>query len=291
MEKYFQKFPVIQYSNNNVVDITRRVKLLDRISANPYATYQYTITDNERADQLSFRYYEDVYQSWLLYLTNNIIDPYYEWYLDETQLNEYAEKKYGSSFAAQQKIKYYQNNWENQENINPSEYNALPVSLKKYWNPVYGRGSNILQYERIAVDWISSTNKIVSYSVSNTSFITDEICTIVFNQDKTGRGQVVAVSNNFVYIQHVSGNFYISDDVQITSNSYIYGTESNINTIFTSVTSLANNISEEELVYWKPVSYYEYETNRNEFNKTIKVIDSDLAQLASDNVKELLRDD
>jgi hypothetical protein len=220
-----------------------------------------------------------------------MVDPYYEWYLDDEQFNEFVDKKYGSYFLAQQKTKYFQNNWENQENISLSEYNALPVSMKKYWNPVYGRGSNITEYERIVSDWISSTNKIVSYSVSNTSFVKDEICNIVFDQDSVGKGQVLSSANNILYVQHVSGFFYTSDDVTITPNSYIYGTESNVNTIFTSVTSVANNISEEELIYWKPVTYYEYELNKNEFNKTIKLLGSDFSQLASDNLKELLRND
>jgi hypothetical protein len=291
MERYFDKFPIIRYSNNNVVDITLRVKLLDRISANPYAFYPYTITDSERADQFSSRYYKDPYQSWLIYLTNNIVDPYYEWYLDEEQFIEYLDKKYQSYFTAQQKIKYYQNNWENQENINLSEYNALPSSMRKYWSPLYGTGSNVTGYERIATDWSTSTNKVVSYAVSNNAFVYDEICDIVFDQDNVGKGQVIAAANNVLYLQHMSGSFYTSDDVTIKNNSYIYGTESNVNTVFTSVSSVANNISEEELIYWKPITYYEYELNRNEFNKTLKVIDSDFAQLASDSIKELLRND
>ena len=58
-ERYFEKFPVITYSNNQVVDITKRVTLLDRVSESPYVFYPYDISNAERADHFSHRYYED----------------------------------------------------------------------------------------------------------------------------------------------------------------------------------------------------------------------------------------
>lgn len=92
IDRYFDKFPVINYSNNTIVDITKRVALLDKVSRNPYVFYPYDIVSDERADQLSSRYYEDSYKSWLLYLSNKITDPYYEWYLTEKEFLEFIEK-------------------------------------------------------------------------------------------------------------------------------------------------------------------------------------------------------
>ena len=124
-ERYFSKFPKISYSNNYAVDITRRTVLSNKFSMSPYAFYPYDIVDEERADQFSGRYYKDQYQSWLIYITNEITDPYYGWYLTTSQFNELIEKKYGSIETSQRKIKYYRNNWQNVENISVSEYNAL----------------------------------------------------------------------------------------------------------------------------------------------------------------------
>lgn len=289
-ERYFEKFPLVNYSNNSVVDITRRVVLLEKVSSNPYVFYPYEISDNERADQFSYRYFEDPYQSWILYLTNKIVDPYYEWYLTQEELNEFIEKKYGSYYDAQQKIKFYKNNWYGVENISLSAYNALSSDMKKYWEPSYGVGTNILSYSRKQVDWSTTTNKIISYGVSNTSFIKDEICDIVFDSTYSGKGQVISTSNAAVYIQHVSGYYYTSPSVSITGSSYIYGNESQTNTIFTSVTAVANNISEEEINYWTPVTYYDYENDKNEYNKSIRIIDKSLSQVASDNLKDLLKE-
>jgi hypothetical protein len=289
-DRYFDKFPLITYSNNTIVDLTKRVALLDRVSKNPYAFYNYDIEDNERPDQLSNRYYEDSYLSWLVYLTNQIVDPYYEWYMTNDELEEFIEKKYGSIYDAQQKIKFYRNNWENQENISVSAYNALSINRQKYWNPEYGAGSTVISYKRKELDWSSSTNKIISYTVSNTSFIENEICEIKINNTSYGKGQFVNGANNVIYLQHVSGDFADSVTLLLNENSYVYGTESQANTIVTNIFPIANNIPEDELIYWKGITYYEYEVEKNEFNKSIRVVDKDQRFTAVDNLIDLLKE-
>ena len=288
-ERYFEKFPIINYANSQVVDITRRAVLLNRVSKNPYVYYPYELVDEERADQFSSRYYEDPYQSWILYLSNNISDPYYEWYLTESQLYDFCEKKYGSYFLAQQKTKFYRNNWDGSSNIDVSAYNALTVGMKKYWEPVYGSSDAIIAYKRSENNWSLNTNKIASYTVSNTSFVKDEICNIVFNNNYSGTGQVEAVSANTVFLKHLSGTFLSNSTVTITGSSYIKGNESNVNTAFTVTTSIANNIPAEEEIYWSPVTYFDYEKEKNEFNKTIRVLEKNYSSIISDNLKQILK--
>ena len=287
-DRYFDKFPIITYANNQIVDITKRVTLLDRVSRNPYIFYNFDIASNERPDQLSNRYYNDSYKTWLIYLTNNITDPYYEWYMSDGELNELVELKYGSIYKAQTKIKFYRNDWENKEPISRSEYNALTPSQQKYWNPNYSDGYSIINYVRKELDWSTTTNKVISYSVSNTSFILDEICNIRLSDEYVGKGQVIATTNTAVYLHHVYGSFFTSDEIILSGASYVYGTESNCNTVVTAVTSVSNNISEEELVYWKPITYYDFEVEKNEYNKSIRLIDSSQAIKAVDNLKTLL---
>lgn len=287
--KYFDKFPVITYSNNQAVDITKRVTLLEKVSRNPYIFYPYSIDSQERPDQLSNRYYEDPYKSWLIYHANKMVDPYYEWYMSDDEFNEFIEKKYGSISKAQNKIKFYRNNWENVDPISKSEYNALPYSMKKYWTPNYTIGSTIYNYTRREVDWSSSTNKIISYTVSNNSFVHNEICNICLANNSIGKGQVICTIGNTVHVQHVYGAYFTSETISIGVNSYIYGTESSCNaTVLANPVAVANNISEEELNYWKPITYFDYEYEKNDYNKTVRLIDNTQADKAVDNVRVLL---
>jgi hypothetical protein len=287
METYFSKFPLTRYSNSVAIDITKRVKLLDRVSNNPFAFYPYDIANGERADNFSNRYYNDPYLSWLVYLSNNIVDPYYEWYLQHDELEELIIKKYGSIEQAKTKIKHYRNDWENKESLSLSGYNALPEQLKVYWRPVF-TSTAIKEYKRVEQDWSFNTNKIVSYSVSNTSFTHDEVCDIVFAPNQIGKGQVVQSSSNTVYIKSISGTYTTSNTVSISGSSYIYGRESQVNTVFTSVQTQADVIPEEELVYYTPITYYDFEHEKNEYNRTIRVIDSKFSSLAADNLRTLM---
>ena len=282
-ERYFQKFPITNYSNTYVVDITKRTTLLNKVYANPFIFYPYEI-NNERADQLSHRYYDDAFQSWIIYFSNRIVDPYYEWHLNENEFNEFINTKYGSYELAYQKVNFYRNDWNGQENVSLSYYESLVPNLKKYWEPVYGYSNKIVSYKRVEQDWTVNTNKIVSYTVNtNLSFIKDEICKISFGNG-VGKGQVVSSSNTAVYLQHIFGTFNGSN------TGYIFGTESGSNVVFTSVNSVFSNISAEEEIYWKPITYFEYETEKNEYNRTVRVIDKFYEQKISDDLKTLMNE-
>ena len=91
-DRYFDKFPQIQYSNTASIDITRRVTITDIAYFNPYIFYTYDISEHERPDQFSYRYYDDQFKTWLVYLSNKIVDPYYEWYLSDDEFNSFLTK-------------------------------------------------------------------------------------------------------------------------------------------------------------------------------------------------------
>lgn len=289
-QKYFDKFPKITYANNEIVDITKRVKLLDKVSANPYVFYPYEITDHERPDQLASRYYDDPHRSWIIYLTNKIVDPYYEWYMSDEEFNEFIVLKYGSEETAKSKIKYYVNDWLNSEDIAVSTFDALPPSMRNYWEPVIGVNNRIISYKRKHKDWVVNTNRVIEYAVSNNSFINGEPCHIYFNVNESGRGEIMSSSNGYVYIKNVSGRYLPTDEILITSKSYIYGEESKQTVKFTATRIAADNIPAEEDEYYKALTYYDYEYARNEFNKTIRVMDSNLKFTIVDNLKALMKE-
>lgn len=288
INRYFENFPIVTHSNNQVVDITKRVKVLDKVATNPYAFYPFEITNGERPDQLSSRYYKDPFKSWILYLSNKMTDPYHEWYMEQKEFDGFVQKKYGDLFFARLKIKHYRNDYLAMEDIAPSQYNVLGQELQKYWEPVY-TANKITSYTRRKTDWITNTNKVVSYTVNTANtFVVDEICDIVYDYYNKGKAQVLNYIGNTVYMQHVSGQYFDSNTAVITSNSYIVGLESGTNTVFTEFNWVANSIPADELQYWKGLTYYEYEEEKNEFNKTVAVLDNSYASKISEELKTLL---
>ena len=112
--------------------------------------------------------------------------------------------------------------------LNVNGYDALTPLLQAYWEPVT-TGNRITSYQRRQIDWTINTNRIIAYSVANTSFIEDEIVNIFFNEGTTGQGQVLCVNSasNTVYVQHVNGYYTeVSSYIQDANQNYIM-TESN----------------------------------------------------------------
>ena len=92
--KYFENFPIIEYQGRRVRDITRRSAFTKAIVNNPFIYYPYTVKEGERAEDVARWYYGSVDYIWVVYMSNNIIDPYYEWPMDPQTFKDYLVKKY-----------------------------------------------------------------------------------------------------------------------------------------------------------------------------------------------------
>ena len=319
-DRYFEKFPLVRYNGFAVRDITARVVVHSDVRKNPYLYYPYDLQNNERPDQLAEDIYNDPYMSWLIYMANGITDPYYDWLMEDSVFNEYLLKKYGDLDIIQTKILHYRNNWYSNPNaISVSQFNDLPNivktnslgntyvdSAKKYYTPVLGVGNSISGYKRTENDTIISTNRIIRYTISgNSQFVSSERVKIAlsykdgsnnYTHSVLGRGQVLASNSTSVTVNHVSGIVREAPanntiDLTVASNNYVYGLESSSNCTIvpsSSIVAVANSISSAELIYWDPVTIYEYEFENNIRNKTINLVDPSIATQANDQLDRLL---
>lgn len=308
-EKYFVKFPLVAYNGTPVVNITERAAVRNNPLKNPYLFYPYELTNDQRPDQLADQYLNDEYMDWMIYLSNGIIDPYYDWYMRDDVFNDYIVKKYGSLSLTTAKVLYYRNNWyEDQTIISPIQYGSLPDiqkfdargnlyldTTKKYYEIILN-GDYVVGYQRKRSDDTVQTNKIVRYALTgNSAFTNNEVVSVNFGYQgntyvTTGKGQVLSSNSTYLTIQHTSG--YVDtapDGYNISfSNSYVYGTESSSNCLITAIRSMANNITSAEAIYWSPVTIYEQELENNLKNKTIRLIDSSVAQDVANYVANTL---
>jgi hypothetical protein len=96
MPNYFNKFPVIQYQDKVVRDITRRVNFMKSTIASPFVFLPYTIEDDMKPEDVAYYYYGSTDYTWLVYLANNIIDPYHQWPLSQENFHKYLIEKYAT---------------------------------------------------------------------------------------------------------------------------------------------------------------------------------------------------
>jgi hypothetical protein len=264
MSRYFDRFPVIDYDGTIAKNILTRVDFTEQSKKDIYSTFQFTLEEGfERPDLLSYNYYGSSQFDWMIYLTNNIVDPYYDYYKSTDDFKKFIESKYGSSQDARRITQFYRNNWHNDERIlTTGQYELLSASetldLRKYWKPKLANTGAIIGYERLKEDWIVSTNKIVSLTltVSPENFDIGDI----ISQTSTSASATVDfidIDNKTLTVKHVIGAFAVNEEEGIAA-----------------ATVIRQNISNEEAEYWDAVNAYDDEQEINELKRNVTVLKS-----------------
>lgn len=107
---YFGNFPQTTFNGIKIPNILTRVKFIESLKLNSTIFYPYVIEEGETADSIATWYYGSPVYDWIIYLTNNIIDPYSQWPKSYIQFNDFIIKKYGSIDAAKSEILFYRKN-------------------------------------------------------------------------------------------------------------------------------------------------------------------------------------
>lgn len=114
MAFYFDNFPTINYDLKKngkptvLTNLFKRYKIVDAFKKQNAVYYNYNVQDGERPDVIAAKYYEDASLDWVILLTNNIIDPQWDWPLDRRSFENYIIKKYGSLSSAYSTTHHYE---------------------------------------------------------------------------------------------------------------------------------------------------------------------------------------
>lgn len=275
---YFNKLPTITYDGFLSKNLLARARLSDNIRQQKTIFYPYTIENNDRADILSNDYYGKPGYSWLIWLTNNIIDPYFGFPLSDSELTAHIINKYKSYDRAGRNIMLYRNNWYDYTDarLTVSGYNSLPSHHKKYYEPIVDVYLNVNSYKRKADDTTINTNQIVSLTVSpvsGTFVIGEEVQT-----NGTNYGFVTYVSATTITVQHVNG----------TLSGTITGQDSKATATVGTSTTLYQTVAATDPTFWSPVTYLDFEMELNEIRKTIKLLDTRYAVQVDNDLSRIM---
>ena len=97
---YFERFPLMAYdiaANGNyklLPNILKRVKLRAGMASGSFLFDNYDVQDGENPEDVAFKLYGDPELHWIILMTNNITDRYYQWPLTQPQFQEHLEDKY-----------------------------------------------------------------------------------------------------------------------------------------------------------------------------------------------------
>jgi hypothetical protein len=77
-------------------NILRRVKLRSGIRSGTFLFDNYDVQDGERPEDIAFKWFGDAEYHWVILMTNNVTDRYYQWPLSQPQFAEHLTDKYGA---------------------------------------------------------------------------------------------------------------------------------------------------------------------------------------------------
>ena len=144
---YFSKFPLLTYDiKGNKVrkllpDILRRVKLRALIKNGGMVFEKYDVKEGEKPEDIAFKWFGDPELHWVILMTNNVTDRYYDWPMNQAQFAEYLDDKYSNPDA----IHHYEvtkdsgrttgqgpSDYSHLVEVNSDTDNAVSVSFREY---------------------------------------------------------------------------------------------------------------------------------------------------------------
>jgi len=270
MANYFGKFPIIPYSINKTsqgvqvfdlaTDILIRLRVMVEKLDEVFHYYEYTIKDGETPEILANKVYGDIEAHWLILMTNNLTDPFYDWPLSTTNFNNYLIQKYGS-------VEYAESTPHHWEAIYTTYDPYSRTSIEKTYiiqsNPIseiqiINAGSGYANgYMNVATDYGYGAN--ISFTVDGAGALQN----VTINSGGTyiaspnvvvlGANTVQAFANSFV----ATGNLWSSLPTDL--GSY---TSQNVNGFAVDTYPAIRNM----------VTIYDWEFSQNEAKRQIKLI-------------------
>ncbi len=99
---YFSKFPLMAYrvtdkgSHKLMPQIIKRIKLRSGIKNGLLLFDKYDVVQGENPEDIAFKYYGDAKLHWVILMTNDITDRFYQWPMTQPQFAEFLTDKYGA---------------------------------------------------------------------------------------------------------------------------------------------------------------------------------------------------
>ena len=169
---YFSLFPKTKFLNNEIVNLAVSVRLHKLIQNDAFALLNYAIKDGEAPDTVAFNYYSDPSYAWLVLLSNNILDPYFEWPLSVYDFEKFITKKYGSIPAAQATTIHCEHKTKNltvsansltvSNGVSASDYDAIDAYT--YWDQINDNRRNIKLVNKA---YLPDIDRVLKVSLNN----------------------------------------------------------------------------------------------------------------------------
>ena len=77
-------------------NIIRRVKQRNAVASGQFIFDTYDVRNGEKPEDIAYKWFGDAQLHWVILMTNNITDRYYQWPMNQPQFAEFLTDKYGA---------------------------------------------------------------------------------------------------------------------------------------------------------------------------------------------------
>ena len=174
---YFSKFPMMIYDMKNngnfklLPDILRRVKQRSAIKSGQLIFDTYDVRNGERPEDIAYKWFGDAELHWVILMTNNVTDRYYDWPMNDAQFEVYLDDKYTNPDA----VHHYEitkdsgnttsqgpNDYSHKVEVNSDTDNAVTISNRQYEEREQDKKRAIrLLNQKFLPDFIAEFDKLI----------------------------------------------------------------------------------------------------------------------------------
>ena len=175
---YFNKFPLMSYDIKGIKnykllpDILRRVKLRALIKSGGMLFEKYDVKEGEKPEDIAFKWFGDAELHWVILMTNNVTDRYYDWPLNQVQFAEFLDDKYSNPDA----IHHYEvtkdsgratsqgpSDYSHLVEVNSDTDNAISISNRQYEEREQDKKRSIkLLNQKFLPDFLAEFDKLIT---------------------------------------------------------------------------------------------------------------------------------
>ena len=174
---YFSKFPDMVYDVKNngnfklLPDILRRVKQRNAIKSGQFIFDTYDVKNGEKPEDIAYKWFGDAQLHWVILMTNDVTDRYYQWPMNDAQFEEFIADKYSNPDG----IHHYEvtkdsgrttgqgpNDYSHLVEVNSDTDNAISISNREYEERIQDKNRSIrLLNQRFLSDFIEEFDKLI----------------------------------------------------------------------------------------------------------------------------------
>ena len=174
---YFSRFPMMVYDvkgNDNyklLPDILRRVKQRNAIASGQFIFDTYDVVNGEKPEDIAYKWFGDAQLHWVILMTNNVTDRFYQWPMSQPQFQAFLEDKYDNPDG----IHHYEitkssgntsssgpNDYSHLVEVNSDTDNASSISNREYEERLQDKYRSIkLLNQRFLSDFLEEFDKLI----------------------------------------------------------------------------------------------------------------------------------